>query len=233
MRCDGLRAGVARRAHRPRPPPLGVHAGGPGPLRRRTGGPAARGSRSPSTSTSRRTPACTRGSARSTSCRSSRSTAPPPASGRRRARVRRRGSPTRSRSRCSSTTTPIRAIASLPELRRDAFTSRAPDLGPAEPAPDLGAVAVGARPVLVAVNCELDRDDLALARAIAHAVRERDGGLPGVRALGLRARVGRSITGVDEPGRPRVDRAPSTRATPCARSHAPAVPTSRASSSSG
>ena len=54
---------------------------------------------------------------------------------------------------------------SLPELRRDAFTPRAPDLGPAEPHPQLGAVAVGARPVLVAVNCWLDRDDLALARA--------------------------------------------------------------------
>ena len=75
---------------------------------------------------------------------------------------------------------------SLPELRRDAFRSRAPDLGPLEPHPKLGAVAVGARPVLVAVNCWLDRDDLALARDVAHSVRERDGGLPGVRALGLR-----------------------------------------------
>ena len=56
----------------------------------------------------------------------------------------------------------------------------------------LGAVAVGARPVLVAVNCELDRDDLALARAIARAVRERDGGLPGVRALGFPSRRVRS-----------------------------------------
>jgi glutamate formiminotransferase len=74
---------------------------------------------------------------------------------------------------------------SLPELRRDAFRLRAPDLGPPEPHPNLGAVAVGARPVLVAVNCWLDRDDLALARAIARSVRERDGGLPGVRALGL------------------------------------------------
>ena len=67
----------------------------------------------------------------------------------------------------------------LPDVRRAAaeleetFPSR------------LGTVAVGARPVLVAVNCELDHDDLALARAIARAVRERDGGLPGVRALGF------------------------------------------------
>jgi glutamate formiminotransferase len=49
----------------------------------------------------------------------------------------------------------------------------------------LGAVAVGARPVLVAVNCELDRDDVVVARAVAREVRERDGGLPGVRALGF------------------------------------------------
>jgi glutamate formiminotransferase len=74
----------------------------------------------------------------------------------------------------------------LPDVRRDAFTARAPDVGPAVPHPTLGAVAVGARPVLVAVNCELDRDDDVVARAIARAVRERDGGLPGVRALGFR-----------------------------------------------
>lgn len=49
----------------------------------------------------------------------------------------------------------------------------------------LGAVAVGARPVLVAVNCNLVTGDVALARRIATTVRERDGGLPGVRALGL------------------------------------------------
>jgi glutamate formiminotransferase len=39
--------------------------------------------------------------------------------------------------------------------------------------------------VLVAVNCELTSGTVATARAIARAVRERDGGLPGVRALGL------------------------------------------------
>jgi glutamate formiminotransferase / 5-formyltetrahydrofolate cyclo-ligase len=75
---------------------------------------------------------------------------------------------------------------SLPDIRRDAFTRRKPDLGPAEPHPQLGATAVGARPVLVAVNCWLDRDDVVLARQIARSVRERDGGLPGVRALGFR-----------------------------------------------
>jgi glutamate formiminotransferase len=74
----------------------------------------------------------------------------------------------------------------LPGTRRDAFARRVPDLGPDRPHPSLGAVAVGARPPLVAVNCELESDDVELARAIAAQVRERDGGLPGVRALGLR-----------------------------------------------
>jgi glutamate formiminotransferase / 5-formyltetrahydrofolate cyclo-ligase len=73
----------------------------------------------------------------------------------------------------------------LPEVRRDAFSSRAPDAGPGAPHPRLGATAVGAREVLVAVNLELGDDDVQLARAVARQVRARDGGLPGVRALGL------------------------------------------------
>ena len=75
---------------------------------------------------------------------------------------------------------------SLPDARRDAFSRRVPDFGPAAADPRTGATAVGARAPLVAVNCRLDRDDVALARQIAHEVRERDGGLPGVRALGFR-----------------------------------------------
>lgn len=88
----------------------------------------------------------------------------------------------------------------LTSVRRDAFVRREPDFGPGEPHPRLGATAVGARPVLVAVNCELDRDDVELARRIAHDVRERGGGLPGVRALGFelasrrRAQVSMNLT---------------------------------------
>lgn len=82
---------------------------------------------------------------------------------------------------------------SLPEVRRGAFRERRPDFGPGEPHPTAGAMAVGARPILVALNCELGAGDggrnlgadLAVARAVARAVRERDGGLPGVRALGF------------------------------------------------
>ena len=68
----------------------------------------------------------------------------------------------------------------LPEVRRGAFTSIAPDQGPPIPHPTAGAVAVGARPVLVAWNLWLADADLATARTIAAAVRGED-----VRALGL------------------------------------------------
>jgi len=94
----------------------------------------------------------------------------------------------------------------LPETRRDAFVRRAPDAGPAAPHPALGAVTVGARPPLVAVNCELEVDDVALARSIAGAVRERGGGLRGVRALGLhldragRAQVSMNLVALEHTG---------------------------------
>jgi glutamate formiminotransferase len=60
-----------------------------------------------------------------------------------------------------------------------------PDFGPARLDPAAGAVLVGARRPLVAFNVNLRSDDIEVARAIAAIVRERDGGFPGVRALGL------------------------------------------------
>lgn len=62
--------------------------------------------------------------------------------------------------------------------------ARAPDVGPASLGP-AGATAVGARPILVAFNLHLRTRELAVARAIARAVRASGGGLPGVQALGL------------------------------------------------
>lgn len=61
-----------------------------------------------------------------------------------------------------------------------------PDFGPAHPHPTAGASAVGARKVLVAYNINLASDSLAAAQAIARAVREKSGGRPGVKAIGLR-----------------------------------------------
>jgi glutamate formiminotransferase len=60
-----------------------------------------------------------------------------------------------------------------------------PDLGGPGLHPTAGATAVGAREVLVAYNVVLADADLELARRIAAAVRERDGGLPAVRAMGV------------------------------------------------
>jgi glutamate formiminotransferase len=61
----------------------------------------------------------------------------------------------------------------------------APDLGGPALHPTAGATAVGARNVLIAYNLELAGADLDLARRIAATVRERGGGLPAVRAMGV------------------------------------------------
>jgi glutamate formiminotransferase len=60
-----------------------------------------------------------------------------------------------------------------------------PDFGPMRLDPGAGAVIVGARRPLIAFNVNLDSEDVDVARAVAAVVRERDGGFPGVRALGL------------------------------------------------
>ncbi len=91
----------------------------------------------------------------------------------------------------------------LPDVRRGGYeglASRAsdprwrPDFGPAELDPRGGAVAVGARPFLVAFNANLDTKDVEVARAVAREVRERDGGLPAVRALGLEVGGGAQVS---------------------------------------
>jgi len=61
-----------------------------------------------------------------------------------------------------------------------------PDYGPPRAHPTAGALLAAARPPLVAFNVELASDDLELARRIAAGLRESGGGLPAVRALGLR-----------------------------------------------
>jgi glutamate formiminotransferase len=61
-----------------------------------------------------------------------------------------------------------------------------PDFGPGRLDERAGGVIVGSRAPLIAFNVNLAGDDLEGARQVARAVRERDGGFPGVRALGLR-----------------------------------------------
>lgn len=62
---------------------------------------------------------------------------------------------------------------------------RLPDFGPARAHPRLGAVAVGARPFLIAWNINLETRDLDVAKQIARTVRESGGGLPAVQANGF------------------------------------------------
>jgi glutamate formiminotransferase len=78
----------------------------------------------------------------------------------------------------------------LPAVRGKGFealraSDHVPDFGGPGLHPTAGATAVGAREVLIAFNVELAGADLDLARRIAAAVRERDGGLPAVRAMGV------------------------------------------------
>jgi glutamate formiminotransferase / 5-formyltetrahydrofolate cyclo-ligase len=62
---------------------------------------------------------------------------------------------------------------------------READFGPAELHPSAGAVAVGARPFLIAWNINLESNDLETAKRIARTVRESGGGLPAVQANGF------------------------------------------------
>lgn len=63
--------------------------------------------------------------------------------------------------------------------------ARAPDFGPLVVHDTAGAIAVGARPFLIAFNVNLKTTDVTVARKIARAVRARQGGLPFVKALGF------------------------------------------------
>ena len=60
-----------------------------------------------------------------------------------------------------------------------------PDFGGARIHPTGGVVAVGARPPLVAYNLNLNTSDVEIAKAIAKIIREKDGGLANVKAMGF------------------------------------------------
>lgn len=83
---------------------------------------------------------------------------------------------------------------SLPNIRRGQYEGlkseiarpeRHPDFGPPRLHPTAGATCVGARPFLIAYNVNLSTPDVTVAQRIAEAVREKDGGLTNVRAIGL------------------------------------------------
>jgi glutamate formiminotransferase len=80
--------------------------------------------------------------------------------------------------------------------RRDA--SRRPDIGGPELHETAGASAVGARSFLIAYNVHLKEADITASRAIARDIRASNGGLHGVKAIGVlangRAQVSMNIT---------------------------------------
>ncbi len=61
-----------------------------------------------------------------------------------------------------------------------------PDFGPRRPHPSAGASVVGARTALIAFNVNLRTTNLDVARDIARHIRASNGGLPAVKAIGLR-----------------------------------------------
>lgn len=109
--------------------------------------------------------------------------------------------------------------ANLAEVRKGGFEGLAikmqhpswlPDFGPHQPHPTAGASIIGARPFLIAYNILLDSNNLAVAKAIARAIRFSSGGLPACKALGLRldtqdkVQVSINLTDITQTTLPRV-----------------------------
>lgn len=83
----------------------------------------------------------------------------------------------------------------LPRIRRGGLRSLAnrlargeirSDYGPGTLHPSAGGIAVGARQPLIAFNVNLETPDVETARAIAGRIRTSGGGLPALRAIGVR-----------------------------------------------
>lgn len=90
--------------------------------------------------------------------------------------------------------TQVTGRSNLAEIRRGEFEGLfnkikqpgwQPDFGPSEPHPSLGATVIGVRNILIAFNAWLETPDVLVARRIARRMRERDGGMPGLKTLGL------------------------------------------------
>jgi glutamate formiminotransferase len=98
--------------------------------------------------------------------------------------------------------------ANLEDVRRGQFeelreavrkeATRRPDLGGPGLHPTAGACAVGARKFLVAYNIYFDSADVSIVRAIAREIRAANGGMQGVKAMGVlahgRAQLSMNIT---------------------------------------
>jgi len=87
-------------------------------------------------------------------------------------------------------------------LAQRAARGERPDVGDVVAHPSAGAIAIGARAVLIAFNITLTGADLPSARRIARTLREKDGGLRTLRAIGLalpngRVQISCNVTDVD------------------------------------
>lgn len=71
--------------------------------------------------------------------------------------------------------------------------SRKPDFGPSKTHPKAGAMAIGARPYLIAFNVYLGTQNLKIAKDIANAVREAKGGYRYVKAMGFEIKERRQV----------------------------------------
>lgn len=74
------------------------------------------------------------------------------------------------------------------KLRESVATdpAREPDEGPKRALhPTAGAVVIGARKFLIAYNVNLETQDVQVAKDIAKRIREKDGGLKGIKAMGF------------------------------------------------
>lgn len=60
-----------------------------------------------------------------------------------------------------------------------------PDYGPAKPHDTAGAIVIGARPALIAFNVNLASTDLDLVQSIARTIRQSNGGLRHLKAIGV------------------------------------------------
>jgi len=97
----------------------------------------------------------------------------------------------------------IESRRDLPNVRRGGYSILKQEIDRPERRPDVGqglhvtagAVAVGVRDFLIAYNVNLDTSDILIAQSIAKNIREKSGGLLGVRALGLEL-LSRGITQV-------------------------------------
>ncbi len=93
----------------------------------------------------------------------------------------------------------------LPWLREH-IAERPPDIGDPVLHPTAGAVVIGARKFLIAYNVNLTTGDVGVAKSIARAVRESNGGLPAVKAMGVRlesrgvAQVSMNLTDFERTG---------------------------------